>query len=567
MLRTTGLLLCSLAVALAQDSKQPPKVVEKPEERGVGAKVGASAFVDGLLKDGKLAVVAFTATDCPMSKLYRPKLQRLELAYATKGVTWAWVFCNFGDKPDIDGAVHDRDGAIAALLGAKRTTEVFVIDAGRVLRYRGAVDDQYGLGYERDAPKETYLVDAVDALLAGQPVKVGATEPWGCAIEHEMKPGDGTVTYHRDVAPILQKRCAECHRPGEIGPFSLLTYDKAKSNAKRIKEVVQKRIMPPWHADPKHGEWLNDRRLSDAEIESIVKWVDGGAPEGDAKDAPAPRSYKEGWAIGEPDAVFKMPRAYKVPAEGAISYQYFRVKTSFVEDRWIKAMEVRPGARKVVHHILVFIEYPRDRRKEQPIIDGGLFYGYFAVMVPGEQPNLFLPDTGKLLPAGASLIFQVHYTANGEETRDVSQIGMLFHKEPPKHEVFTRGAVNTFIRIPPNKADHEETATFRFESNAKILSFLPHMHVRGKAFRYVLLPPDGPEEILLDIPAYDFRWQTIYRLKEPRFVTKGTKIKAIARYDNSKDNPANPDPSKTVHFGDQTWDEMLIGYIDFIKVD
>ncbi len=566
-MRRVALVLGLATIALGQEG---PKIVEKPGERGVGAKVGASALVDRLLKDAKAVVIAFTASDCPMSKVFRPKMQRLEKDYAAKGVKWAWIFCNFADKPNLDAAtvVHDKDGAITNLLSARRTTDVFVIDAGRVLRYRGAVDDQYGLGYEREAPTATYLVDALESVLAGKPVKVGATDPWGCAIESEPKGTSTDVTYHRDVEPIIQTRCQECHRPGEIGPFPLLTYEHARANSKRIKEAVQRRLMPPWHASPKHGEWLNNRSLSDKEIETIAKWVDGGSPAGNPKAAPPARTFKQGWGIGEPDAVFKMSKPYKVKAEGEIAYQYFRVKTTFAEDRWIKAMEVRPDARKVVHHILLFIEYPRDRRKEQPAIDGGLFNGYWGAMVPGEDPNVFAADTGKVLPAGGAIIFQVHYTSNGEAQQDQSSVGLIFHKEPPKHEVITRGIVNTFINIPPGAADHEETATFKFDHDAKILSFLPHMHVRGKSFKYVLIPPDGgAEEVLLDVPAFDFRWQTIYRLKEPRLVKDGTRIKAYARYDNSKNNPANPNPEKRVRFGDQTWDEMLIGYMDFIKVD
>ncbi len=557
-MKRTALLLLSATIALAQDAPRP---VDAPD---VGRKVGASPFIDALLKDAKAAVVALTASDCPVSKLYRPKIARLTEEAAKNGVRIAIVHCNFGDAP-ADGAHHDKDGSLAKLLGARRTTEVFVIDAARVLRYRGAVDDQYGVGYHREAPTKSYLADAIAAVLAGKPVPVPATEAPGCAIEREPKPRDAAVTYHRDVEPILQERCQECHRPGQIGPFSLMSYADAKKNSKRLKEIVQRRLMPPWHADPRHGAWQNDRRLTDAQIDTIAKWVDAGSPEGDAKHAPPARAWPEGWRIGTPDAIFTMPNAYRVPAEGAVPYHYARVKTDLKEDRWVQAMEVRPGARKVVHHVLVFVEYPRDRWKEQPIIDGGLFHGYFAVMVPGEQPIVFPEGAGKFIPAGATLVFQIHYTPNGEEARDQSSIGLVWAKEKPKKEVVTRGVIKVDLGIPPGAENHKEQATWRFPHDAKILSFMPHMHVRGKSFRYVAIDADGKEEILLDVPKYDFNWQTTYRLKEPKLVRKGTRLRCIAHFDNSKNNPANPDPKAFVRFGEQTWEEMLNGYVDYVK--
>ena len=241
------------------------------------------------------------------------------------------------------------------------------------------------------------------------------------------------------------------------------------------------------------------------------------------------------------------------------------VRTGLNEDSWIQAVEVRPGNRQVVHHVLVFVQFPLARLKEAPPHDGGLLHGYFAIMVPGESPMVFPEGMGKKIPAGATLIFQVHYTTTGEAAEDQTSIGVVFAKKPPAQEVVTRGIVNALIRIPPGAANHEETSNFTFDSDAKILSFLPHMHVRGKSFRYIAVHPDGKEEILLDVPKYDFNWQTCYRTKEPKAVKKGTKIRCIAHFDNSKDNPANPDPSKEVRFGQQTWEEMLIGYMDFVK--
>jgi mono/diheme cytochrome c family protein len=503
-----------------------------------------------LLADAKALVVAFSAADCPVSKLYRPKLDRLEKELKPRGVR---VFIVSAD-----------DAAMTKLLDVRRSTEVFLIDERRAIRYRGALDDQYGLDYKKDAPTKTWLLDAVEAVLAGKAPAVASTEAPGCPIEKAAAAAPaGKVSYHKDVAPILQKRCVECHRPGEIGPFSLLTFADAKKSAKRVKEAVAAKRMPPWHAAPGAGTWANDRSLTDAERAAIVNWVDGGTPEGNPKDGPAPRPFTEGWSIGTPDVVYRLPKPEKVPAEGTVPYRYVRVPTQLKEDRWVAAMEVRPSARKVVHHVLVFLQYPLNRLREQPPLDGGLEHGYFGIMVPGESPTVFPEKTGKKIPAGAWLIFQIHYTAVGEAMEDQTSIGIIWAKAPAEREVVTRGIVNQRIVIPAGAADHKEEAVFSFDQNARILGFLPHMHVRGKAFRYTAIHPDGREEVLLDIPRYDFNWQTCYRPKDLH-VKAGTKIRATARFDNSKGNPANPDPGKEVRFGPQTWEEMLIGYIDFI---
>jgi mono/diheme cytochrome c family protein len=539
-----SVLLFVLIGGCATSADRPVVVADVTTDQGT---------LSALLAEHRVVVVAMTSGDCPIAKLYAPKLKRIAEEYGPRGAAFVTARCNEGES------------RIAAELGATRTTEVFVVARGRELVYRGAVDDQYGLTYTKDAPTQRWLIDAIEAALAGRAVTVKITEAAGCAIEQRPNAVSKAVTFHRDVEPILQRRCQECHRPGEIGPFSLLSYESARKNARTIKEVVTSRRMPPWHADPKIGAWENDRRLSDAEIETVATWVDGGAAAGEASDAPAAREWPKGWRIGTPDQVYTMEKAYRVKAEGTIPYQYFEVKTELTEDVWVQAMEIRPGARQVVHHILVFLEYPRARGKEQPPIDGGLFYGYFGVMVPGEQPMVFPDGMGKKVPVGGTFHFQIHYTANGEAAMDQSSIGLVFAKKPVTREVVTRGIINQGIKIPAGKADHEETATITIPYDAEILSFLPHMHVRGKAFRYVAIYADKTEEVLLDVPAYDFRWQTIYRLKEPKLVKKGTKIKAFARWDNSAKNPANPDATQTVFYGEQTWEEMLNGYVDFVK--
>jgi len=547
------LLLAGLACA--QDQRQAPAIVD-PAKAGIG-KTFTDPTVAIALQDVKVLVVAFSGRDCPVSKLYKPRLDKLTKEYATKGVRFL--------------TVSSDDKAFVALFGPERTTETFVLDPKAVLRYRGAVDDQYGIGYVKDAPTTPYLVDAIEALLAGKRPPVAATEAPGCVVEKTAAPASpgkaasAKVTFHKDVEPIFQKRCVDCHRPGEIGPFSLLKYDKAKSSAKQIKEVVVQRRMPPWHADPKHGEWKNDRRLTDQEIAVITGWVDAGAPEGEAKDAPPAPKFIEGWQIGTPDAIYTIPRKQSVPAEGTIPYRNLLVPTNLKEDKWVQAVEVRPTARTVVHHVLAFVIYPLNRLKEQPKIDG--LNGYVGIYVPGEGPTVFPEGMGKYVPAGATIGFQIHYTATGEAAEDQTQIGFIWAKKRPSQEVVTNSATNTAIRIPAGAGDHPQEASFTFTHDAKLLSLLPHMHVRGKAFKYVAISPDGKEEVLLDVPRYDFNWQICYRLKEPKALKRGTTIRAFARFDNSKDNPFNPDPTKDVRWGQQTWEEMLVGFMDYVKTE
>lgn len=546
------LLVLALPVSAQEnDPKRAPTVIPEPAKVGIGKAYPGPALATAR-GTGKLLIVAFSGPDCPLSKLYRPKLDRLSEEYVRRGIPFL--------------VVSTDDRVFSPLLEPARSTETFVLDAAGVLRYRGAIDDQYGVGYKRDAATRSYLIDAIEAVLAGREPPIAATEAPGCAVERATAAPSAptTVTFRRDVEPILQRRCVACHRPGEIGPFSLLTYEKAKANAKTIRTVVSERRMPPWQADPKIGDWKNDRHLGDAEIATIASWVDAGAPEGDPKDAPPPRVFAEGWQIGTPDAVFKIP-TQRVPAEGTIPYAYLDVPTDLDEDKWVQAMEVRPSARAVVHHVLVFVKYPAARRGEETPIDGGLVNGYFGIMVPGEGAMVFPEGMGKKLPAGAHLVFQIHYSATGKAAEDQSAIGLVYAKKPVTQEVVTRGIVNTHIRIPAGAADHEEKASYKFDHDARILSLLPHTHVRGKAFKYVAIHPDGKEEVLLDVPGYDFNWQTCYRYKEPLVVKKGTRIRVYARYDNSASNPANPDPTREVRFGKQTWEEMLIGYVDFVK--
>ncbi|MCG3199601.1 MAG: hypothetical protein GHCLOJNM_04125 [bacterium] len=526
----------------------------------------------------KITVFAFSGIGCPMVNLYAPKLERLHQGYSPKGVRFFWINSNALDtREEMAGevkkfgisfpAVKDEGGRIADILGAERTTDVFVVDSQRALRYQGRIDTQYGIGYHREEATENFLTDALDALLAGDPVKVVRTDPQGCIIARDLDLKDpSSVTYAKHISRILQRNCISCHRPGEVAPFSLLDYTSAKRRAEMLAEVINDRRMPPWHADESHGVFANKRALSRTEVELVNKWVENGAPEGDPKDLPDAPEFTEGWAIGTPDMILEMPVECRVPAEGLMDYQYFGVKTELPEDKWVKAIEVRPGNPSVVHHVLVFILYPKDRKGEQPDFKNGL-NGFFASMVPGDAPAVYTDGCAKLLPKGATLIFQMHYTPNGTAAKDRSRIGLVFADGPVKKEVHTRGIANTKLRIPPHAPDHVEFAHEKFERDAYLLAMLPHMHLRGKSFKYTAFYPDGSSEILLSVPKWDFGWQNAYRLAEPKRIPKGTRIECEAHWDNSAANPANPDPNAEVRFDEQTNDEMLIGYYDFYWAD
>src|ERR1051326_8183798 len=395
------------------------------------------------------------------------------------------------------------------------------------------------------------------------------------------------VTFHKDVEPLLQARCQSCHRPGEAAPMSLLSYADARPWAKAIKQAVLVRKMPPWFEDGKHASFANDRRLSQAEIDTLVAWADGGAKEGDAKDAPKPLTFADGWVMGKPDQVIEMPEAYQVPASGTIEYTYFVVPTGFTEDRWVRQGEVRPGEKSVVHHIVMMVRPPGVRyipqapvgkayvppkasgeQKHMPDTGEGVLYGggggveMVGVYVPGGLPYVLEPGQARLIPKGSDVIFQMHYTTNGKPASDKSRIGFIFAKEPPQQRVVNAFVANFNLHIPPQAAEQQVHSRVRLYEDSQLLSMFPHMHVRGKAFEYRATYPSGETETLLTVPQYDFNWQLTYYLKSPKLLPKGTVIECIATYDNSANNKYNPDPKSDVYWGDQTWEEMLAGFVD-----
>jgi hypothetical protein len=407
-------------------------------------------------------------------------------------------------------------------------------------------------------------------------------------------------TYSKDVAPILYKNCTSCHRSGEIGPMSLMTFKDTRPWVRSIGTRVSNGSMPPWHADPAYGDFINDRRLSAAEKDTLMRWVAAGGPEGNPKDLPAPPTYVEGWTIGTPDAVLSMQEDYALPAAGVIPYEYFEVPTNFTEDRWLTAYEVRPGTRANVHHVIVYArppaaprpavapgqaanrpeppiimaanmelpagqtggpELPEGQKKalgpnDRPVPKAGLgpsIGGY----VPGNGTRVYRAGTATRIAAGSTIVFQMHYTTSGKPTTDRTKIGLVFSKEPPATPLIGTVLANGQLHLKAGDPNARVDAEMTINRDMRLWALLPHTHVRGKRWLYEATFPDGHKETLLSVPNYDFDWQTEYIYKEPLKLPKGTVIHATAWYDNSAANKHNPDPTADVWWGDQTFEEMM----------
>jgi hypothetical protein len=387
-------------------------------------------------------------------------------------------------------------------------------------------------------------------------------------------------TFYRDVLPVIQNHCQVCHRPGEIAPMPFVTYEETKKWAMPIRDAVRTRKMPPWFADPRFGHFSDDLSLTPQQIDTLAAWAEAGAPAGDPHDAPPPRHWTTGWNIDQPDRIVQMPTVVPIPAHGDVEYTYEIVSTGFKKDMWVQSSEVRPSSRANVHHAVVYIRPPDSKwlrgaplgvpftasslndeklRHQAHETDTDMLLVY----APGSSPDRWPDGMAKFIPAGSDLVFQMHYTTNGHAVKDRTSVGMVFAKHPPAQRVFTLQLANDHdkIPIPPGADNYRVEVSGTLPNDCTLLSFFPHMHLRGKRFEYNLVRPDGQTETLLRVN-YDFYWQLSYRLAEPRFLKAGTKLQAVAWYDNSVNNPHNPDPESPVRWGDQTYNEMMVGFFD-----
>ena len=446
---------------------------------------------------------------------------------------------------------------VADSLGFAAAGEVLVIDTQQWrLAHSGGGDDVGGV---------------LEDLLAGRTLAPAAEVPNSCPLPRPANRTD--ITYSQHIAPILQENCVTCHRQGGIGPWAMTGYDMVRGFAPMIREVIRTRRMPPWHADPQYGHFANDRSLSSDEVRTLVHWVEAGAPRGEGPDplAADDRSWPE-WQLGEPDLVLDIP-AFDVPATGVVAYQYQRIRNPLDRDVWVRGTEIVPGDRSALHHVITSFAVPEPAEKAQKggrnalgnaadgraTRRGGGLGGY----VPGSVAEAFPDGTGTLLPAGAVLIFQMHYTPYGKAVTDRSRLGLYFHDEPPRHRLASAVLMNNRILIPAHAKAHRETAERTFKRDILVYDMLPHAHYRGKASEFRAYYPDGTEEVLLSVPNYDFNWQTSYVLEEPKVLPAGTRVVHTTWWDNSAQNPANPDPNREVPWGLQSWDEMLFGAIGF----
>ena len=526
--------------------------------------------------DAEAVVLVVQGNGCPVVRNALPDLKAVRERYADQGVVFLMINSNLQDNResvraeaeewDIDLPILiDEDQLIGEGLGLTRTAEALVIDPdGWQLAYRGPINDR--LSYERQLAeaKEHYVADALDALLAGAKPQVAQQEAIGCLINlpERDNPAHQQISYVETIVPILQQNCMECHRAEGIAPWAMSSYEMVRGFAPMMREVLRTRRMPPWHADPHVGEWLDDVGLSNQERATLVHWIEAGAPRGKGDD-PLPAlagARPSEWRLGEPDLVIELP-AYDVPASGVVDYQFPTVANPLDRDVWVRALDVLPGDSQVVHHVLVGLVEGGEGPER-----GGVFDDYLGGYAPGTGATVAPEGTGLFVPKGNRFLAQMHYTPYGKAVTDVTRIGLYFHDEEP--DTFYRQGVvmNPTISIPANAKRHEQRAYLEFHADATLYDVLPHSHYRGRSSTFTLIYPDGSEELLLSVPNYDFNWQRGYHFVEPKAVPAGSKLVHTTVYDNSAQNLGNPDPSKLVRWGLQSWDEMLYGAFSFTWV-
>ncbi len=528
--------------------------------------------------DTQLTVICFLGTECPLAKLYAARLVKLESNYRADNVRFLGIFPNVQDSPDdllkfadaydIKFPIgKDDDQRLADALAVKRTPEVFLVaNSDLQILYRGRIDDQYSPGITRNAPARDDLRLAIDQTLAKKPVAIAQTDPEGCLIGRSRKniAQNPTVTWANQVSKIVAKNCLECHRSGEIGPFSMEQYDEVVGWAEMMMETIHEKRMPPWHADPDVGQFLNKRQMSQSEIDTLEQWIDQGMPFGDREQLmPMPQAVA-GWNLPkEPDLVVPMSGTpFSVPAEGVVEYQYFVVNPEFETDRWISAVEVRPGNRSVVHHSIVFIR-PPDGTAPTGV-------GWLGAYVPGQRALKFKANRARFVPAGSRLVFQQHYTTTGKAEQDLTDVGIVYaDEEEIDTELITVMAINQSFEIEPHEPSHRVTASLSgFGEGRNLISVSPHMHYRGKSFKAWINRAEtgdsdqSPRELMISVPRYDFNWQHAYQFSEKQSLDDVTSIEVEVEFDNSAANPFNPDPTAWVMWGDQTFEEMAVAFFD-----
>lgn len=541
-------------------------------------------------------VLVFLSTECPISNGYVPVLNRLHQQYAAQEVAFAGVNSN-GSQSLADMAAHaqkfdvkftvlkDADAKVAERLGVDVCPMVIVLDSLRKPVYQGRIDDRYARrgGGARDVGRADLEI-ALHEMRLGQEISVDRTPPVGCPLlkknietSHDSNPS-ATVTYSEQISRLLQKHCQECHRPGGVGPFSLTTYDAAVSWADDIRQFTADRTMPPWLPKSGHDRFVNPRVMTAEEIAQFAAWVAAGAPEGDRSLLPEPKSFSDGWQLGEPDIVLTMSEPYTLGAEGKDEYRCFVLPTHYPQDLYVKAMEVLPGNRAVVHHVIAFLDSSgrsAELDAEDPLpgyttsagFPGFLPSGGLGGWAPGNNPDFLPTGIAKALPRNASVVVQVHYHRSGKAETDQTRLGLYLAKEPINRlthvvPVMPRGGPLSGMTIPSGAKDYEVTGKFVLQRDVLALGVTPHMHLLGQDMKLTATLPDGASQTLIDT-RWNFNWQESYQFREVVPLPVGTELRVVAHYDNSADNPYNPsDPPRTVKWGEQTRDEMCIAFLE-----
>jgi hypothetical protein len=528
--------------------------------------------------DAKAVVLMTYGNGCGIVQKSLPRLREIRDQYKAEGVEFLLIDSNLQDDRDAVAResaefgndlpiLIDETQLIGEALGVDRTADVFVVDPKNwTLVYRGPMDDRLSYGAQKPDAKKQYLTDALDATLAGRSVAVTQAEAMGCLVnlpERARHDAHAQISYSERIAPLLVDKCVACHREGGVGPWAMTGYGIVRGFAPMIREVVRTKRMPPWHADPHYGSFVGDRSVTNEDTRDLVHWIEAGAPRGKGGDllATLDKSWSE-WTLGKPDLIVEVP-AYEVPATGVIIYQYPHAANPLGRDVWIRAIEIIPGNRAVVHHVLAGIDDPGNGERRAIRGQMGELGGYS----PGKNAIPYPADTGILLRKEASFRFQMHYTPNGKATTDVTRLGLYFYDKPPKHSMQMDIIYNASLAIPANTKSYSQTLDKVFDRDIMLYSLLPHAHLRGRAARFTAHYPDGRKEILLSVPKYDFNWQPLYVLNPPKLMPAGTRVVMDMTWDNSAQNAANPDPNKVVRWGDQTWEEMNVGWFRFRNAD
>ena len=563
----------SLLASPAQEEKAPDFTLSDIAGRTVALKD---------FRESKAVVLFFIGTECPMANRYLPRLNDLAKAYGPKGV--AVLAINPSALETVEAIVAhakaqgvavpvllDRDQKVADALKVAIVPTAVVLDASRVVRYSGLFDDHKA----EDLVKRRHVAVALDAVLAGREVATPRTEATGCTIQRALTETSGEVTFAEHVAPILNEHCVECHRPGQVAPFALTSYESARRWSRDVKRSVQAKRMPPWKP-ANHGVFRGERRLDDAKIALLAKWADGGAPLGDEKKLPPAPRFSEGWMLGEPDLVLEMPE-YDIAPEGADEYRTFALDPKLTEDRYVTAIEYRPGNARVVHHIFATIDEkgasaaydakdPAPGYATKGTGPGFIPLGDLGGWGPGMQPSPVPEGTGYLLPKGSLIAMECHYHRNGRKEKDRTRVGLHFAKGPVKQRVRSNVVINFDFEIPAGEKRWLVTAQWTLKEDIHAIAVIPHMHLLGKEMLVTAVKADKSEEVLVHVKDWDFNWQETYFFKEPRALAAGTKVRVKGWFDNSAANPNNPrDPPRAVQFGEDTTDEMVVAYFAYTR--